>query len=98
VFGTQAEFQPTRLKNCGHVFHRGCIQLWIPSHSNCPQCRAPNSMLDLQDDFILKSIVEQLISTNQLPKSDNQIISSRQIENPISEITKKKLLQFMFIN
>lgn len=25
--------------NCGHIFHRECIELWIKNKSNCPNCR-----------------------------------------------------------
>lgn len=28
------------LPNCGHVFHVGCIDVWLRSHCTCPVCRA----------------------------------------------------------
>ncbi|KAB2623622.1 RING-H2 finger protein ATL80-like [Pyrus ussuriensis x Pyrus communis] len=27
------------LPQCGHVFHVGCIDTWLGSHSSCPSCR-----------------------------------------------------------
>ncbi|XP_042507634.1 RING-H2 finger protein ATL80-like [Macadamia integrifolia] len=27
------------LPQCGHVFHVGCIDMWLGSHSSCPSCR-----------------------------------------------------------
>ncbi|WOL09097.1 RING-H2 finger protein ATL40 [Canna indica] len=27
------------LPNCKHVFHVGCIDMWLLSHSTCPLCR-----------------------------------------------------------
>ncbi|KAK6939113.1 Zinc finger, RING-type [Dillenia turbinata] len=27
------------LPQCGHIFHVGCIDMWLGSHSSCPSCR-----------------------------------------------------------
>ncbi|XP_068340275.1 RING-H2 finger protein ATL51-like [Pyrus communis] len=27
------------LPECAHLFHVGCIDMWLSSHSNCPLCR-----------------------------------------------------------
>ena len=28
---------------CAHVFHRACLQRWLPEHRSCPVCRTPVS-------------------------------------------------------
>lgn len=25
--------------NCGHIFHKSCIKLWIKKNNSCPHCR-----------------------------------------------------------
>ncbi|KAL8130488.1 hypothetical protein V2J09_019643 [Rumex salicifolius] len=29
------------MPRCGHVFHSGCVDVWLRSHATCPYCRAP---------------------------------------------------------
>ncbi|KNA11117.1 hypothetical protein SOVF_138100 [Spinacia oleracea] len=28
------------MPTCGHVFHSGCVDSWLKTHSTCPCCRA----------------------------------------------------------
>ena len=31
---------------CAHVFHRACLQRWLPEHRSCPVCRTPVSVAE----------------------------------------------------
>ncbi|XP_052194012.1 brassinosteroid-responsive RING protein 1-like [Diospyros lotus] len=40
------------LRNCRHIFHRGCVDRWMDhDQKTCPLCRAPFVPHDLQDEF-----------------------------------------------
>lgn len=40
----------TAVLECGHRFHRSCIDPWVLEHSSCPLCRADVPMLIAPDD------------------------------------------------
>jgi len=41
-----------RLTNCGHVFHRGCVDRWMDhDQRTCPLCRTPFIPYDLVEAF-----------------------------------------------
>ncbi|CAO1442067.1 unnamed protein product [Diamesa hyperborea] len=31
--------------NCGHVYHKACIEDWVNQNQTCPHCRKPNPVL-----------------------------------------------------
>jgi len=56
--------EPTRLKNCGHAYHRECVLGWLKKNAQCPECRKGAGEVDLQKDFVLISIIDGLKSMN----------------------------------
>jgi hypothetical protein len=52
--------EPTRLRNCGHAYHKDCVRSWLHKTPQCPECRKPAGESDLQKDFVLITISDQL--------------------------------------
>lgn len=52
--------EPTRLRNCGHSYHRGCVTDWLRKNSHCPDCRKDSTEADVQKDFVLLSIIDSM--------------------------------------
>ncbi|XP_010529618.1 PREDICTED: E3 ubiquitin-protein ligase RHA1B-like [Tarenaya hassleriana] len=50
-FGSDDEIR--RLRNCRHVFHRGCLDRWMVSHHKmtCPVCRDRFVPDEMMEDF-----------------------------------------------
>jgi len=63
--------EPTRLRNCGHSYHRLCVEGWIKKNALCPDCRKPTNVTDIQKDFVMIGIIDALkaISLNALISS-----------------------------
>jgi len=55
---------PSRLKNCGHVFHQDCVNAWLGRTKECPYCRRSAGSKDVQFDFVLMSVIENLQKTS----------------------------------
>lgn len=56
--------EPTRLRGCGHVYHKECVRSWLQKTPLCPDCRKPASEVDFLKDFVLVGIIEQLKTMN----------------------------------
>ena len=33
--------------NCGHLFHKKCLQQWLDTNSTCPECKSAVTKNDL---------------------------------------------------
>jgi len=37
---------PLRILQCGHKFHRECVDIWLEKYNTCPYCRECNGFID----------------------------------------------------
>ncbi|CAN8235428.1 unnamed protein product [Cochlearia groenlandica] len=63
------------IPKCCHVFHPGCIDAWLMSHSTCPLCRA--NLVPVPGESVNVSIQIPGLVVNDLPGSDqNRVLGS----------------------
>jgi len=78
------------IPKCNHVYHHGCIDIWLVSHDTCPVCRAnlaPRPDIDTTEP--------QMIS-NQIPEGEDhrhelsiRISNEEEVEHIVEEEQKK---------
>lgn len=64
--GTEADSQWRRLRGCGHLFHRACVDVWLERNPRCPVCRAdirnPVTQQMPPGPHIAESVAESVLS------------------------------------
>jgi hypothetical protein len=67
--GTETDSQWRRLRGCNHLFHRGCVDLWLERNPRCPICRAdirnPVTQQTPPGPHIAESVAETVLSDQQ---------------------------------
>ena len=77
-----------------HLFHRACIEHWLPGHYNCPFCRQPVYQQNLQDRKI-ERIPSPLTPT---PKAEGAMSSKTDPTDKKPELTKfQEAIKIVFV-
>lgn len=67
---------------CGHVFHTGCVRIWLARHPTCPMCRAPQ----IHAQELASGILRNAAAT-PLPSDDVQPVM-QQLASALSDILR----------
>ena len=75
--------------SCGHLFHKGCIDLWLNKNTNCPYCRKQVS----KEFNAKKNYLKYLYLKFNITINDDKIIISKKklFSNNIKIISLNKI-------
>ena len=67
--------------NCGHLFHKKCLQKWLDTNSTCPECKSAVTINDFvqniypskkeESDFMLNKLSEETENLVKISKTEN---------------------------
>lgn len=73
------------LSQCGHSFHRNCIEKYLSNSSDCPTCKRPCELSDLRS----VSTQAQCPQSNPNDSADQSVLT-QQIQKPKTSIVRGK--------
>ena len=56
---------PYIITKCGHTFQKSSLLEWFNKKKNCPICRININENDYKPNFMMKSLIEDLIKENK---------------------------------
>lgn len=57
---------PFIITKCGHTFQKNSLEEWVKKKSNCPICRISITKDDYKPNFMMKSLIEDLMKEYKL--------------------------------
>ncbi|CAJ2628971.1 unnamed protein product [Trifolium pratense] len=73
------------IPKCSHVYHHGCIDIWLVSHNTCPVCRA--NLDPRSNDTIVPTTITIQIPEGELHHNEEEV------ENGIQEEQKRNKIE-----
>lgn len=55
---------PYIITKCGHTFQKSSLQEWFKKKQNCPLCLINITENDCKPNFMMKSLIEDLLKEN----------------------------------
>lgn len=77
------------IPKCSHVYHHGCIDIWLVSHNTCPVCRA--NLVPIPDE----EATEPPIISIQIPEGElhHHEEEEEEIEHVVEEELKRDIIE-----
>ena len=95
--------EETSVLNCGHLFHKICLQQWLTTNSTCPDCKSVVTKNFVQtlypsvkddNDVVYKKFSDEkqrLMKADSFKKSDEMLIERiKTLESENLKLTKEK--------
>ena len=80
--------QEISVLNCGHLFHKKCLQQWLDTNSTCPECKYAVKTNDFVQNIYPSKREDSHFMLNKLSEeTENVKISST--ENTLNILTEK---------
>ena len=75
--------------NCGHLFHKKCLQKWLDTNSTCPECKSAVKNYDFVQNIYPSKTEDSDFMHNKLSEETENIVKISSSENIQKTLTER---------